>query len=368
MNRPAVIAGLGVAAAALAVPITRSVGRRGARRLLDAPRFGPDEAELDQDLDRLGGEVVRLRSRHGVALTGRWLPAETGEDRAGHHQARSDWRPDAHEAIVLLHGYTGSVVPDVVEYGPFLRRTASVFALDFRGHGGSDDGPTTFGLLEVEDIAGALAWLGQREVDRVALMGTSMGGIAAIAAVAVLGDGSLPGADVEIDLARQVAPPLRPRIIAVVGDSVAPELEIPVASRLPGPAPRFLAARLFDGATRILGADPRATEPIRVIGLVEPVPVMLIHGEADRTVPIADGRRLVAAGGSSVAGWVVPGADHSSAHRTAPEDYERRTTDFLRMAFERGRTHAAVRPAGQPIIAGPVLEPGTPTPATPRED
>ncbi len=34
-----------------------------------------------------------------------------------------------------------------------------------------------------------------------------------------------------------------------------------------------------------------------MIGLVEPVPLLLIHGEADTTVPLEDGRRLAAAAG-----------------------------------------------------------------------
>ena len=66
-------------------------------------------------LDRLGGEVVRLRSRDGVRLAGRWLAAEPGEG----------WKPDPREAILLLHGWSGSVTPDLLEVGPFLRRTAS---------------------------------------------------------------------------------------------------------------------------------------------------------------------------------------------------------------------------------------------------
>lgn len=317
-------AAVGITAAAIAVG--RTAGRRAAGRLLDAPRTTPAEAALGPALDALGGEVVRLRARDGLRLAGRWLPAEPGDDPAS-------WRQDPHEAILLLHGYTGSIAPDLVEYAPYLRRTAGVLGLDFRGHGGSQPGPTTFGLLETEDIAGALAWLGERGVTRVALHGTSMGGIAAIAAVAVLGDGALPGADLDPAAPRHVEPPPRPRIAAVVADSVAPELEIPIASRVPGPAKRFTAARLFDGAARALGGDPRATEPARVIGLLEPVPVLLIHGEADTTVPIADGRRLAALAGPSAQHWVVPGAGHSDAHATAGQDYERRTTDFLRMAF-----------------------------------
>ena len=112
------------------------------------------------------------------------------------------WTADPHEAILLLHGYNGSIAPDLVEYGPFLRRTAGVLGLDFRGHGGSDDGPTTFGLLETEDVAGALAWLGERGIRRVVIVGSSMGGITALAAVAVLGDGRLDSADGEPDGAR----------------------------------------------------------------------------------------------------------------------------------------------------------------------
>ena len=63
------------------------------------------------------------------------------------------------------------------------------------------------------------------------------------------------------------------------------------------PFRRFLAARVFDAAARRLGADPRDTEPGRVIGLVEPVPLLLIHGDADTTVPLADGQRLVSLAG-----------------------------------------------------------------------
>jgi pimeloyl-ACP methyl ester carboxylesterase len=318
----------GIGAVGASVVTARFVSRRAAARLLDGPRVGPDEAALGPALDALGGEVIRLRSRDGIRLAGRWLPAERSDP---------DWAGDAHEAVLLLHGYSGSVAPDLVEYGPFLRRTAGVLGLDFRGHGASAAGPTTFGPLEVEDVAGALAWLGERGIRRVALVGTSMGGIAAIAAVAVLGDGRL--ASVDDDPAAPRAPTAAPRpvIVGVVAESVAPEVEIPVANRLPGPFRRSIARRLFDAATRTLGADPRATEPARVIGLLETTPLLLIHGAADTTVPIADGRRLAALAGATAEHWVVPDAGHSGAHAIAGEDYERRVTDFLRRAFRTAR-------------------------------
>lgn len=344
--KPALLAG--VAAAVVSALTLRAVRERGGRRLLDAPRTTSAESGLGHAIDALGGEVVRLRARDGVRLAGRWIPDDVGEQ-----DASTTWRTDPHEAILLLHGYTGSIAPDLVEYAPFLRRTAGVLGLDFRGHGASDDGPTTFGVVEVDDVAGALAWLGERGVTRVALFGTSMGGITALAAVAVLGDGTLDAADADPSAPRAHIDAPRPTIVAVVGDSVAPSLEVPIAARLRGPARRFMAARLFDGAASILGSDPRDTEPARVIGLVEPVPVLLIHGLADTTVPIAEGRRLAALGGPHVAHWEIEGADHSRGHSTAPQDYERRVTDFLRMAFATARGDDVEAPEARPIIDGP---------------
>ena len=255
-----------------------------ARRMAAAPRRLPEEAGMAPALDRLGGEVVRLRSRDGVRLTGRWLAAEPRAPMAG-----EAWTLDPREAILVLHGYNGSVTPDLLDVGPFLRRTAGVLGLDFRGHGGSDDAPTTFGLHEVEDVAGALAWLGERGIRRVALVGSSMGGITAIASVAVLGDGRLAAADRDPDAPAATVDAPRPRIVAVVGDSVTPELAVVVASRLRLPFGRRIANHAFARMAVHVGGDPRATQPIDVVGLLEDVPLLLVHGGRDRTVP-AEGR------------------------------------------------------------------------------
>ncbi len=319
-----------LAAGAIVVPIVslEILTRRGARRLLDRPRTFPDEGSLGPALDALGGEVVRIRARDGLRLSARWVSAEGGD---------AEWQPDPHEAILLLHGASGSIAPHLVEYGPFLRCTAGVLGLDARGHGGSEDSPTTFGLREVEDVAGALAWLGERGIERVAMVGMSMGGITAIASVAVLGDGSLVGTDIDPAAPAHVAAARRPRIVAVIADSVPPELETVAVPFVRGPRPRMLAARLFDGVARTLGGDPRDTEPIRVIGLLEGVAVLLISGDRDPIVPVADAQRLVAAAPAGSVLWVVPGADHRESHRVDPAGYEERTTSHLRLAFLRGR-------------------------------
>ena len=359
IRRAAITGGLLALPAAL---IRLAVGR-GASRLLNAPRVLPEEAELGPAVDVLGGEVVRLRSRDGLRLAGRWLPVERpaearvespAVDAARDRERSSDgditgvaWRPDPHEGILLLHGWSGSIAPDLVEYGPFLRRTAGVLGLDFRGHGDSEPAATTFGLHEVEDVAGALAWFGERGITRVALVGTSMGGITALAAIAVLGDGSLPAADVDPNAPAHDVDPPRPRIVAAAVDSVPPELTVGVGNRMRIPFRRFIAGRVFEAAGRRVGGDMRATEPIRIAALLDGVPILLIHGAADRTVPATDGRRLAAAIGPGVDHWIVPDAPHSAAHATDPRAYEARVTAFLRRAFADARSET-------PIIGRPV--------------
>jgi pimeloyl-ACP methyl ester carboxylesterase len=98
-----------------------------------------------------------------------------------------------------------------------------------------------------------------------------------------------------------------------------------------------MADRVLAGASRTLGEDPRTVEPARMLPLLEDLPVLLIHGEADDTVPPADGRRLAALGGPSVEHWLVPGAGHSRAHVTIPGPYEERVTAFLRQTLAAAR-------------------------------
>jgi uncharacterized protein len=319
-----------VAAPLVALAAIRPVTDGIARRLMAAPRTGPDEAALRAPLEALGGQIARLWARDGVRLAGRWLPAEP--------VAGDDWSPDPREAVLLLHGWTGSVAPVLVEHAPYLRRTANVLGLDFRGHGDSGDGPTTSGVLEVEDVAGALTWLGERGVRRVALMGWSMGGVTALASVVVLGDGRLVAADADADAPAATVEPPRPRIVALVAESVPPELAIVAASRMRVPFGRRLADRAFGRIARTAGADPRATQPARTVRLLEDVPLLLIHGDADRTIPVRDARRLVALAPPGTRHLEVAGADHGKGHAADPVGYEAAVTDHLRESFAMTRS------------------------------
>jgi pimeloyl-ACP methyl ester carboxylesterase len=115
---------------------------------------------------------------------------------------------------------------------------------------------------------------------------------------------------------------------------------------------------MFTIAGRRVGGDLRATEPGRIVGLVEPVPLLLVHGGADRTVRPADGRRLASLAGPSAEHWEVPGAEHGEARRAAPAQWDERVTRFLRQAFFGAREvvpiiHASGEPTLTPASGGP---------------
>ncbi|HLO34789.1 MAG TPA: hypothetical protein VK194_01845, partial [Candidatus Deferrimicrobium sp.] len=115
---------------------------------------------------------------------------------------------------------------------------------------------------------------------------------------------------------------------------------------------RALAGRMFTIAGRRVGGDLRAIEPGRIVGLVEPVALLLIHGGADRTVRPSDGRRLAALAGPSAEHWEVPGAGHGQARSVAPALWDARVSRFLRQAFLAGREATPIIPgSGEPAFA-----------------
>lgn len=64
------------------------------------------------------------------------------------------------------------------------------------------------------------------------------------------------------------------------------------------------------------------------IGRVD-APILMLHGDADRTVPVVLGRRLRDAAPPGVRWVEVPGGSHSRLHSDAPEVYRRSFTDLI---------------------------------------
>ena len=165
---------------------------------------------------------------------------------------------------------------------PFLRRTANVLGLDFRGHGGSDDAPDDVRRARGSRTSrGRSPGSGSGAIRRVALVGSSMGGVTALASVAVLGDGRLalggrrPGRAGRRPSRRRgpgSSPSSRTSVAARARRSS-------VASRMRVPFGRRIADRAFARMARTVGARP-AGDPAdrRSSPLLEDVPLLLVHG------------------------------------------------------------------------------------------
>jgi dipeptidyl aminopeptidase/acylaminoacyl peptidase len=167
--------------------------------------------------------------------------------------------------------------------------------IDFRGHGGSDDRPSTIGPEEVYDIQAALDWLEAHGAgDRVAGLGMSLGA-SALVNTAVQDD----------------------RLDALILDSLFADwgdTDYAQGYRLP---PDFLV--------------PGVPSPEDLLPEID-APVFIIHGTADILTHEDHARRLYDAANQPWELWVND-SGHAWAAWTYPELYQQKVLDFLDSAL-----------------------------------
>jgi pimeloyl-ACP methyl ester carboxylesterase len=208
---------------------------------------------------------------------------------------------------VVAHGFTGSSARPAVQA---ICRTlsasgAGVLAPDLRGHGRSG-GRCTVGADEIHDVAAGVGWLRERGYARVAVLGWSMGGSvvlryaglggAADAVVAI----SSPGEWYERGTRRM-------RIVQWLCETRSGRL-----------------VTRFGRHTRVSAdcwADEVPAQPVDIVGNIAPVPLLVVHGDADGYFPVRHAEVLAAAA-SDASVWIEPGMGHAEL-ATTPELLER---------------------------------------------
>lgn len=225
---------------------------------------------------------------------------------------------DPEGTVIVTHGIA-STHRDMLGKGNMLRRLGfSAFVFDFRGHGLSDPGVVTLGAREVDDLIAAVdvvTSLPGVDPRRVAVIGDSMGGAAAIMAAAR-----------DPRIAAVVAESSYARLLDTTDESFEAFLRVP-AFLFAGPVQ--LWARLFSGV------DPGRVNPAEEIGRISPRPVFIIHGESDRYVPAEVGRELYEAAGEPRVIWQPPRVGHVGAFSQRLGEYAVRVNAFLRQALGR---------------------------------
>jgi pimeloyl-ACP methyl ester carboxylesterase len=199
---------------------------------------------------------------------------------------------DTGPAVVLCHGFSGwHTKSRSAELAEALAERCTVYAFDFRGHGASG-GETTFGGLEIHDVAAVLARARDDGHERVGTVGSSMGGVAAIRHAALLGG---PDAVVAISApARWGGHDSRGvRRMAWVAAS-------PRGRRV---------ARAF--GVRVARTIRRPEAPEDVIGKIAPVPVLIVHGRDDHYFDEEEAWRLYRKAGEPKALWLASRFGHA---------------------------------------------------------
>lgn len=252
-----------------------------------------------------------LRAEDGVAIDA-WHDPAPDDDRA--------------LAIVVAHGFTGSWRrPAVRRVARALSRDAGVISFDFRGHGRSG-GTSTVGDLEVLDLRAVVRWARELGYERIATVGFSMG-----ASVVVRHAGLAAEVDARVDAGVDAGPGLA-AVVAVSGPSRWYYRGTPAMRRTHWVVERRLGRLVSRIAlrTRISAAgwDPIPQPPHELVARITPVPLLVVHGDADHYFPVEHAEQLYQAAGEPRELWIEPGFGH--AENAASDELLRRIGQWVR--------------------------------------
>ncbi|HEX2193588.1 MAG TPA: alpha/beta hydrolase [Candidatus Limnocylindria bacterium] len=261
-----------------------------------------DPTQCEVEPERAGDEVV---TPDGVGLAGWYIPAGNGPGPAA-------------PTIVLAHGHATNK-SEMLSRAEVLHRTYNLLLFDFRGHGQSQDAPSTVGLREQEDLRTMIDWLETTKQPRtIGVLGVSMGSAAAINEAA--GD---------------------QRVRALVMDSTHATLASAIQARLdragfPLSMPAAWAV-LFGGLIRT-GEDMSAADPIQAVERYGGRPLLIVAGRADDAIGPTDTDDLVAAareGGARVELQVCESAGHGGTLGGCGDEYRDWVLGFFADALAR---------------------------------
>lgn len=200
-------------------------------------------------------------------------------------------------AIVMAHGFTLSWQrPAVWRVAQRFRQRAGVILFDFRGHGRSG-GLSTLGEKEIYDLDAAVRYAQSLGYRRVVTAGFSMGSSVVLRHAALLG-----GTEAVVSVSG-------PGRWYYRGTFPMRRLHWAVERRLG----RAVARRFLDTRIAPAGWNPVPMPPAEAIALISPVPVLVVHGDADHYFPLEHAYQLYDAAGDPRELWIIPGMGHAES-------------------------------------------------------
>jgi uncharacterized protein len=244
----------------------------------------PEELELEF-------EDVFFTSADEILLHGWFLPATQ----------------KAVGTVLFLHGNAENISTHIGSVYWLPENQFNVFLLDYRGFGRSEGAPTFKGVHK--DVESTLQYLVNRESidpDRLIVFGQSLGGALAVYTVAHTA--------------------FRHHIKAVVVESAF--------SSYPGIAQEKLAEFWLTWPLQWLPTLTvcDAYEPLGAVAQVSPIPLLVIHGDADAIVPVHHAYRLYEKACEPKELWIVEGGGHIGAFRRPR--YRERFAAYLKQLID----------------------------------
>lgn len=238
------------------------------------------------DKDDLDYEDVTFLSRDGTSLTGWFIPA-TYESRG---------------TVIHFHGNAQNMTSHYRAVSWIADEGFNLFVFDYRGYGKSDGTPSRKGVYE--DCIAAITYVQAREdldPHKIIILGQSLG---AANAISVVGRERFRG------------------ILGVVADSPFASYETIAGDHVAassGNSARLLSTAVVDDSY----------SPIDVVDRLG-VPLIVIHGTADRVVPYRHGKALFDKAEEPKQMWTIRGGQHTDAMSTYGEKVRPKLLRFFR--------------------------------------
>ena len=277
-------------------------GQNDIYRLPPGEQYEPRADEMRGMIRRMAAEPcerVSITSRDGLKLRGRLY-------LRGGPEAPID---------LCFHGWRATGLRDFSGGGLFLLgERHNVLLVDQRAQGDSEGRTMTFGVMERWDCLAWLEYIQNRPELRgpVTLYGVSMG------AATVLLTSALP---------------LPGNVRCIIADSPysSPAAILGKVSRDMGLPEKPALAMMRFGAALFGGFSFDGVNCMEAVKHTR-LPILLIHGEEDRFVPLEMSREIAAANPEMIRLVTFPGAGHGLSYLTDTERYRHEVSEFCRRA------------------------------------
>lgn len=241
-------------------------------------------------------DEIHIPSVKDTQLYGWWIPTS----------------PDA-PTLILLHGWgrnLARMMPYIQKFHPL---GYNLLAFDARNHGSSSpEKHPTVGTFS-EDILAAVDFLAKSDLtssDSIGVLGLSIGGGAAI---------NIAGWDARI------------KSVVTIG-AISHPVAVMNYEFQKRHIPNFIVRAILWYMRLRFRLDFDKIAPMKNITLTNAA-FLLIHGDEDETVPLAQGQALAEAGNPPRTSlWVIPGKGHSNCHNH-PKFWEKVDTFFQATLF-----------------------------------